>query len=163
VRWIPLVAVVAACSYKSELRVAPNALEHAAPSLRAGLPVVLATWDRIPVTLEPDQLVRIETKAGAFDVALADVVRDCSPHDDDPTRLCELHDVRSVVVGTHRVRRPGPESVGGTILAGTITLAMGGLVACTAECGKPYNYVSGGIVVAAFAGFFALLADSKLH
>jgi len=157
------ILALAACSYRAELRVTPLAIEQAAASLRAGQPVAVMTEDNKPVTVQPAQIVEVVTTDHSFPIAVADVIRECTAHEPDPNRLCELHDVRWIVVGHERVRRSHTWSPAGVAIAGATTAAIGGLGACAAECGKPYNYVSGALVVGAAIGFMLLLVDSTLH
>jgi hypothetical protein len=145
-------ALAAACSHTVNITVGPEVLEPAVGRLRTR-PVQVVTSDG-PVTIRPDQRVEIVTFDGTrFPIAVTDLARDCPPHEAELNRLCELHNVRQVVVGS-RQERTGSVPVA-AVLA---TAVLGGTIACGALCPKPYNYISWGTLGTLVVGSFLLYA-----
>jgi len=119
-----------------ELRASPAALEAARALLRAGQPAKVKTLEDGLVPVTPAQrVVIVDTANKRFDLSIAEIVRDCEDHPEEANRLCELHGVQHVVVGTERkVREAVYLAPIGFVVVGSMLGAVIGIGYCAAEC-----------------------------
>lgn len=134
-RALVAIACLAGCVTR-EIRASPAELEAARKLLREGQPAKVKTAEHGMVEVAPAQrVVIVDTANKQFDLSVAEIVRDCADHPQEENRLCELHGVQHVVLGTDRKVSKEVYLVPISLLAvGTV---VGGLIAvsyCAAEC-----------------------------
>ncbi len=150
------VAVLASGCVTRERTVSTFAFADHRAALASGHDVVVSPVGDPEVRLRATDPIDVITFDGVHHALhVADVVDGCPAGErDDSSELCRLHDVDRVVIGHRRVLSPTFTRVAMNLAS---IAALGGMIYCTAECASPYNYLTGGLLVAGVAGAAALL------
>lgn len=149
-----------------EIRASPAELEAARRLLRDGQPAKVKTQEHGLVEVAPAQrVVIVDTANKKFDLSIAEIVRDCADHPVEDNRLCELHGVQHVVLGTDRTVHEGvyivPISV---VLVGTVVGSLIAVSYCAAECDNTIARRSSQAAVGALAvGLLYVVFSGKVR
>lgn len=127
--------LVAGCVTR-EIRASPAELEAARALFRAQQPARVKTQEHGNVQVSPTQRVGIvDTANKRFDIRVDEIMRDCADHPVEANRLCELHGVQHVVLGTERKTHEAvylaPISM---IVVGAMVGSVIGVTYCAWEC-----------------------------
>jgi hypothetical protein len=130
-----VLASLAGCVTR-EIRASPAELEAARALFRAQQPASIKTADHGIVQVTPSQRVGVvDTANKRFDIRVDEIMRDCAEHPSEANRLCELHGVQHVVLGTERKTHEAvylaPISM---VVVGAMLGSVIGVTYCAWEC-----------------------------